>query len=89
MKLRFAFLLLGILLGLAALSGRDTRTAAQTAADVHPVFKVPADYGQFRQFVLVSGEYWSVFEANDGTVRVVKLRGAFGDPFVTVEIQRK
>ena len=88
-KLR-VLLLCAVVLGLLALSGRGERAQAQDFADMRVVYQVPAEYGDFRQFLNVGGEHWTVFEAKDGTLRVVKMRGiSMGKPDVMVEIQRK
>lgn len=81
--------LCAVLLGLVALSGRQERVQAQSFVDMHPVYQVPADFGQFREFLKVESENWTVFEAKDGTLRVVKMRGVSGKPEVMVEIQRR
>ncbi len=90
LKLRI-LLLCAVLLGLAALSGRQPTVNAQQIVNLNPKYQVPAEYGHFRQFVLVNGDYWSVFEAKDGTVRVVKLErhGLSNGPTVMMEITRK
>ena len=82
-------MLCAALLGLLALSGREERAQAQGFVDMHPVYQVPTDYGQFRQFLKVDTEHWTVFEAKDGTLRVVKMKGVSGKPDVMVEIQRR
>jgi hypothetical protein len=82
-------LLSAALLGLLALSGRPQRAEAQGFVDMHPVYQVPLEYGSFRQFLKVNDEHWTVFEARDGTLRVVKMRGLTGKPDVMVEIQRR
>lgn len=89
-KLRI-LLLCAVLLGLAALSGRQPQVNAQVVVNLNPKYQVPADYGKFRQFVAVNGDYWSVFEAKDGTVRVVKMErhGLSEGPTVMMEITRK
>ena len=86
-KLRI-LLLCAVFLAIAALSGREPQVRAQGFVDMHPVYHVPAAYGEFRHFLGVNGEYWPVFEGKDGTVRVVKMEGVNHKPAVMMEIQR-
>ena len=87
MRLRIVLFVALLLGAIAALVAHQPRLAAQN--DSVDRVTVPKDWGTYKHFVRSGGEYLAVFEASDGTVRVVRLHDAFGEARLIMEIQRK